>query len=36
LAEYGEIRSFLTDKYPECRPVQKKSFSKQIDEDENQ
>lgn len=20
IAEYGEIRSFLTDKYPECRP----------------
>uniref|UniRef100_A0A2S2NHX0 Small ribosomal subunit protein uS5m n=1 Tax=Schizaphis graminum TaxID=13262 RepID=A0A2S2NHX0_SCHGA len=36
LAEYGEIRSFLTDKYPECRPVQKKSFIKEVNEDENQ
>lgn len=23
LAEYGEIRSFLTDKYPECRPAKR-------------
>lgn len=36
LVEYGEIRSFLTDKYPECRPTPKKSFSKETDEAENQ
>jgi small subunit ribosomal protein S5 len=34
LAEYGEIRSFLTDKYPECRPVQKNSFKKPTEEED--
>lgn len=32
IAEYGEIRSFLTDKYPECRP---QVFKKKIEEEEN-
>ncbi|KAB0803393.1 hypothetical protein PPYR_00363 [Photinus pyralis] len=31
-AEYGELRTFLTDKYPECRPPQKGSFKKDSEE----
>ncbi|VVC40616.1 Ribosomal protein S5, N-terminal,Ribosomal protein S5 domain 2-type fold,Ribosomal protein S5, C- [Cinara cedri] len=34
IAEYGEIRSFLTDTYPECRPLQKNEFKKQTEEDQ--
>lgn len=34
LAEYGELRSFLTDKYPECRPARR--APKQTEEDAEQ
>lgn len=33
IAEYGEIRSFLTDKYPECRPY--KAPPKEKEEEES-
>lgn len=35
LVEYGELRSFLTDKYPECRPVKgKKRDAEATEEDQ--
>ncbi|KAK5648596.1 hypothetical protein RI129_003488 [Pyrocoelia pectoralis] len=33
-AEYGELRTFLTDKYPECRPTVKGTKKKKSEEDE--
>ncbi|KAF5297109.1 hypothetical protein FQA39_LY02689 [Lamprigera yunnana] len=33
LAEYGELKSFLTDKYPEARPPQKGMHKKNVEED---
>ncbi|KAK9877580.1 hypothetical protein WA026_018686 [Henosepilachna vigintioctopunctata] len=32
--EYGEIRSFLTDKYPECRPARFIKKNKESEEEE--
>lgn len=32
LAEYGEIRSFLTDKYPECRPYKRPKKTEEEEE----
>ncbi|XP_044729959.1 28S ribosomal protein S5, mitochondrial [Chrysoperla carnea] len=34
MAEYGELRSFLTDQYPECRPFRPEVESKETTEEE--
>lgn len=35
MSEYGEVRSFLTDKYPECKPIRFSKLDKNAEE-ENQ